>query len=330
VKSKLKIWFADTWRSFCYDNNYFYWLLNTIYDVELDKENPDLLFLSCDPMRKIERDNFKNTNAKKVFFTMEGVPPLFDKSTYPPKIKIQTKINNKLVYYNEGAGDRDYFYSKCDFALAHDIIDDSRYYRFPYWAYQINWFNKSKYSDDGWEDSFLLSEDQLHNNKYFNTPKTKFCAHIYNNSWQNPREEINEKLNAYKHIEGYGEPFGRSLESGFEAKYKIYKDCKFVICTENKIREGYHTEKLFHAKTSGAIPIYWGHSSVNKDFNPDCFINLVDFDSVDSLVEKIKEIDQNEKLYQKYFEEPLFKNGKIPDKFRPSAILNFFQNTVLK
>ena len=330
MKDKLKIWFADFWPEFRNNNNYFYHLLNQEYDVELDEANPEVLFLSADPYRQIQRDLFKNTNAKRVFYTMEGVPPLFDKSTYPPKVKLQTRVNHQLVDYNEGSGDRDYFYSQCDFALAHDIINDSRYYRFPFWVYQINWFNKNKYSDHAWDDSFLLSENQLEDNKYFNTPKTKFCAHIYNSSWQNPREEMHEKISAYKKIEGYGIPFRNNLKSGYEEKYKIYKDCKFVICAENKIREGYHTEKLFHAKTAGSIPIYWGHSSVNKDFNPECFINLIDYDSVDCLVEKVKEIDQDDNLYQKYINTPLFKNAKIPDKFRPSAILNFFKQTVLK
>mgnify|MGYP003329553797 CR=1 FL=1 len=63
-------------------------------------------------------------------------------------------------------------------------------------------------------------------------------------------------------------------------------------------------------------------------FNND-FINLNDFDSVDAMVERIKEIDQNETLYKQYAEAPLFVGNAVPDKFKPAAVLDFFQNTVL-
>ena len=322
---KLKLHFIDFWPNFWHNNNYFYYLLDTVYDVELDKENPDILFLSSDPWRKIERDSFKDTNAKKVFYTIEGVPPLFDKSTYPPPVSIKTRKNGKLVSFNEGSGDRDYFYGQCDFALAHDVIDDSRYYRFPWWAYQINWFNKEAFG----EPDFLLPEDQINDNEYKRTEKTKFCVQIFNNGWQNPREEIHEKLSAYKKVDGYGQLFGNDFYPYEKRKYEIYKDYKFVICFENAIREGYHTEKLFHAKTAGAVPIYWGHSSVSNDFNPESFINLNDFESVDALVERIKEIDQDDSLYQQYVDAPLFTGGVVADKFKPAAVLDFFQNTIL-
>ena len=68
---------------------------------------------------------------------------------------------------------------------------------------------------------------------------------------------------------------------------------------------------------------------MSEDFNPDCFINLNDFDSVDAMVERIKEIDQNETLYKQYAEAPLFVDNAVPDKFKSAAVLDFFQNTVL-
>ena len=47
------------------------------------------------------------------------------------------------------------------------------------------------------------------------------------------------------------------------------------------------------------------------------------------MVERIKEIDQNETLYKQYAEAPLFVDNAVPDKFKPAAVLDFFQNTVL-
>jgi len=73
-----------------------------------------------------------------------------------------------------------------------------------------------------------------------------------------------------------------------------------------------------------------GHKSVENDFNKKCFINLNDFESIDAMVERIKEIDQNETLYQQYAQAPLFVDGVIPDRFKPEAVLKFFKETVLK
>ena len=111
---------------------------------------------------------------------------------------------------------------------------------------------------------------------------------------------------------------------------EILKDYRFSICFEHKVRDGYHSEKLFHAKVAGTIPIYWGAPTVSQDFNPDCFINLNDFESIDAMVERIKEIDQNETLYKQYAQAPLFVDGVVPDKFKPEAVLKFFRERVLK
>jgi hypothetical protein len=110
---------------------------------------------------------------------------------------------------------------------------------------------------------------------------------------------------------------------------EIYKDYKFAICFENSIREGYHTEKLFHAKIAGTLPIYWGHSSVSNDFNSKGFINLNDYESVDELVEYVKKIDQDDDLYNSYIQEPLFSDNTISNEFQPASVLEFFQNTIL-
>ena len=104
----------------------------------------------------------------------------------------------------------------------------------------------------------------------------------------------------------------------------------FSICFENRKRSGYYTEKPFHAKTSGTIPIYYSDEQFSHDFNEKAFLNLNDFDSLEQLLERVKEVDQDEKLYKDYFQEPLFTGGKIKKEFHPDSVLNFFYNTILK
>ena len=87
----MKVAFVDFWPNFRRKNNYFYHLLSLAYDVEIDQQNPDLLILTTDPYRFLQRKKFANSSATRVFWTMESTPPLFDADTYPPEISIRTQ-----------------------------------------------------------------------------------------------------------------------------------------------------------------------------------------------------------------------------------------------
>tara|TARA_R110002110_G_scaffold392178_3_gene605662 strand:- start:589 stop:1608 length:1020 start_codon:yes stop_codon:yes gene_type:complete len=338
----MKVAFVDFWPNFELENNYFFHLLKDAVDLEINQVDPELMFLHTDSYRWKERWFYKDHPAKRVFWTMEGQPPLFDADTYPPNPSVMTRGGvgfgdpDSAATRATNTSDRDYYYGRCDFALTHEVMDDSRHYRFPYWVYHIDWFNKGDY---GGEPNFLIPENEIGNNVYYNAPKTKFCAIMVSNPTCQ-RIETYKKLSKYKQVDGYGNCFKRNdvsmndfhgVNGPWEkTKLETLKDYRFSICFEHKVRDGYHSEKLFHAKVAGTIPIYWGASTVSEDFNPDCFINLNDFESIDAMVERIKEIDQNETLYKQYAEAPLFVDGVIPDKFKPEAVLNFFKETVLK
>ena len=63
--------------------------------------------------------------------------------------------------------------------------------------------------------------------------------------------------------------------------------------------------------------------------NEKAFINRSDFDSADSMVKHIIEVDTNDNLYNEYKNQPLFKNNKIPDSFLPESVLNYFNQYIL-
>jgi hypothetical protein len=341
----MKIAFIDHWPNFRLENNYFFHLLKGSYDLEINQVDPDLLFLHTDSYRFCQRKKFVNHPAKRVFWTMEGEPPRFDSDSYAPSPSIITQGG---VGYGEPTSaatlatndsNRTYYYGRCDFALTHEIMDDVRHYRLPWWTGFIDWFNVGHYGKDS-EPSYLIPENQIASNEYSNTPKTKFCAHVVSNATER-RLDTHKKLNAYKTVDGFGNCFDKQTGAGLndfhgvnspweKQKLEFLKDYRFSICFEHKNRAGYHSEKLFHAKVAGTVPIYWGNESVNNDFNQKCFINLIDYESIDEMVEDIKQIDQDEDRYQSYANEPLFVDNVIPDRFRPEAVLNFFKETVLK
>jgi hypothetical protein len=304
----LKINFVDYWPGYDKRNNYFYHLLSTEYNVLIDEEDPDLLFFSVDYSDIGERNKYKNHRCKKIFFTGESVSPNFDSDE-------SIRMTNHQAHYNIG---------KCDFAFTFDFSDDPRHYRLPLWVLQIDWFDKGGYGNP----EFILRPELIEQNEFISSEKNKFCAMIFNNPTKE-RVETYNLFSTYKKVDGFGHPFG-NWSNGEINKYNNLKNYKFSVCYENRLYAGYYTEKLFHAKTAGNIPIYYCDDEVSNDFNEKCFINLNNYESLESIFEHIKEVDQDDNLYNSYLREPLFKDGLIKKEFLPKSILQFITDTILK
>jgi len=308
MNKQIKVNFVDFWPGFNKNYNYFYHLLKQKYDVVINEEDPDLLFFSVDYARRKERNRYKNHRCKKIFYTGEDVQPNFHTDQ-------DIEMSNFAAHYSIG---------KCDFAFSFSKTMDSRNFRLPLWVLHIDWFGVGRYGDN---PKFLIPLNEISNNSYIQSPKKKFCAAIFSNPTKE-RFTVFEKLSEYKKVDGYGKPFGNKSE-GEREKYNILKDYKFSICLENKIGDGYFTEKLFHAKTAGTIPIYATHSNSAIDFNRNCFIDKNKFDNLDHLLDYIKLVDQSHDLYYSIFNSDLFNEGKIPEKFNPDSVLNFLERKVL-
>ncbi len=96
---------------------------------------------------------------------------------------------------------------------------------------------------------------------------------------------------------------------------KEYSNYKFVIAMENKIDDGYITEKIINAFRSGAVPIFWGDSKAAKQlFNDKAFICVNDFKDLDECANYIVNLDDNK--IRDMINEPVFKDNKMPEMFR--------------
>lgn len=303
--TELRVNFVDFWPGFKKGNNYFYHLLSLDYRVVIDEDDPELLFFSVDYAKTRERYRFATHPCKKIFYTGENVRPNFD----GPQ-----SIDSAM-----------YSIGKCDFAFTFDFSADPRNYRLPLWVLHIDWFNKGGYVNP----KYLLPYEWLETNPFIQGPHDKFCVTIFSNPVP-MRVDFFHKLSTYKAVDGWGKPFG-NWSDGEDHKYQILSNYKFSICFENSINPngGYYTEKLFHAKTAGTIPIYWSESDCAKDFNPKAFLNLNNFVSMDDLINKIIEIDNNETLYNSYLNEPLFPESKFNPSFYPSSVLTFFKKNII-
>lgn len=98
---------------------------------------------------------------------------------------------------------------------------------------------------------------------------------------------------------------GVTVRWGNESKTDFQKKCKFTLCFESTVHNGFITEKLTDAFYSDTIPVYYGSPNITDIFNKDAFINCADYDSFDDVIEKIKELDQDDEKYLAMLRQPI-------------------------
>lgn len=270
----MKVAFLDYWTapgSFHQENNFFIHLLRSVFEgVEIS--HPE--------------------DADVIFSLGFG----FDYGRFKDCIRIQyagENVRPKLKTF--------------DYSLTFDFEDHGgRNFRFPLWMMHIDWFNVGSYDNPDWliPESYLYGE-----NEFTKKRKGEFCSIVFGKQVESRIQAI-KNISKYKHVDIWGKANPNfPLPDGEKYKLDLISGYKFSLCYENSVTPGYHTEKLLHGIVAGNIPIYYGDKTVDKDFNPERFINAVDM-SDEELIEKIKEIDSNDELYNKILNEPIF-NKKV-------------------
>lgn len=205
------------------------------------------------------RDNFKKyENCVKIFFTNENVVPNFN---------------------------------ECDYAVGFNHMEfGQRYLRCP--EYSLN----------------LTSDIQKRECITPELANRKFCNFVYHNANRGGgttlRKEFCEKLMQYKHVDCPGKVLNNMSDESLKidndwrvSKTNFVKQYKFTIAFENTFTSGYTTEKLYQPILANSIPIYLGDPDVAKDFNPKAFINCSDYKDFDEVIERVKELDNDDEKY---------------------------------
>ena len=140
--------------------------------------------------------------------------------------------------------------------------------------------------------------------------KTKFANLIASyDSEGNYRSKLFNELSKYKFVDSPGK-FLKNCDDSVRfqdnSKINFQKQCKFSLCAESAVNAGFNTEKIMDAFYAETIPIYYGDPEIAKIFNPKAFINVSDYPSVEEAVKKIIEIDNDNDLYIKMLNEPVF------------------------
>ncbi|MEI8061989.1 MAG: glycosyltransferase family 10 [bacterium] len=192
-------------------------------------------------------------------------------------------------------------FNLCDYAIGFDYMEfEDRYYRLPiylvanfYRPGEISQQNNAKFTD---QLSFTHN-DLSH--------KTDFCSFVYSNYLgDSTREEFFTKLSMYKKVNAGG-AYLNNVGGRVENKLDFETKHKFSIAFENSSRNGYTTEKLPTALMAKTIPIYWGNPLINEEFNEERFVNCHAYKNFDEVVERIKEIDNDDDVYLKMINQPV-------------------------
>ena len=212
--------------------------------------------------------------------------------------KIKTKDLKSIKIFYTGENERPDL-SWADYSMSFDFDTyGGKNLRLPHWLLYVNWWNEPNFSHA------QISLDQL--NRVWDPEeiwnREGFCSIMIGNPVPN-RLEVAKLIDSnFGSVHAYGKVFGNPYHGD---KVKLLENYKFNICFENSITDGYVTEKFLQAKVAGCIPIYYGHSSVSKDFNHMCAINYVDNEDMEAFMSQMYFFKDKDKFILKA-KEPLF------------------------
>lgn len=304
---------------------FFIFTLSKEYNVIVDPTNPDIVLLSDLGYNGEQIDTFTGqlpskfdiSDTSKKFIYVSG-----EVADFLPSIK-----NSENVW-----------------AIGYNKIQHPRYLRQPSGVID-NWtiYDEARLTDSplGW-----LTETRDFN--AISKRNTRFCS-ITQASHNDFRKKVFDKLSEYKKVTSSGpweqnidpsealnkyqwtkpEYIGRNDGLTYREKMAFFNKYKFNIAIHFTNTPYILQEKIYHAYFSGAIPIFFGNPYILEEgFNPNSFINLHDYDNLDEFLDLVKEIDNNEALYRKYIEEPIFKDNQLPEYYDFDYLSQFLKQVV--
>jgi hypothetical protein len=275
---ELRVGFADMWADFNPEHNFFLSLLKWTgaqhgFQVVHDSQHPSLLIYG--PFGEAHKEY---DGVPKVFFTGENQPPRTGHDTF---------LN-----------------------LGFQYTPDSSYIRLPLWVLEINWFGEDVEKVQNPKPVSL--ESALRQDPAVLDKKRKFCAFVATNPRCQNRNTAFHVLNQWRSVDAGGRlfcnlpggpiPAGLGGGGGELAKVEFYKDYKYVITFENEAAAGYTTEKLFHAKIAGCVPIYWGDKFVDRDFDSKGFLNANTVQTAEDLRALVERLEADPEGWRKILE----------------------------
>lgn len=164
--------------------------------------------------------------------------------------------------------------------------------------------------------------------------KELFCDFIYSHDGIDvSRKRYFDLLNSYKRVESAGTYLNNQQndavvdfrDNGDTSKYKLQEKCKFSLCVQSIDKDWFINEKIMHVIKANSIPIFWGTEKIKEIVNHERVIFINDYKNDEELLNRVKEIDNNDELYCKIISTPLFKDQGFQDKTIDNACRFFYK-----
>lgn len=155
------------------------------------------------------------------------------------------------------------------------------------------------------------------------TQREKFCAFVVSNDFCDTRNRFFDLLSQYKQVDSGG-LYRNNIGGPVPDKLEFQKQYKFSICFENSSTPGYLTEKLVDGFAAGTVPIYWGDPLAVREFNPDSFLNAMEYPTLEALVERVREIDNDAEQWLAMASAPIFREGSLGRQYQDGMLIREF------
>ena len=203
-------------------------------------------------------------------------------------------------------------FNTCDYAFGFDHMEfGDRYYRMPLYLMAV-FYRKEELEAVGDADfakQLAFTKDDL-------AKKSGFCSFVYSNYLgDDAREVFFDKLSSYKKVDSGG-AYLNNIGGRVANKLAFEAAHKFSIAFENSSRSGYTTEKIVSSLLAKTIPIYWGNPDIGREFNEKRFINCHRYKNFDEVVQRVKDIDNDDALYMQIMNEPVATGGYDFDRVK--------------
>jgi hypothetical protein len=131
--------------------------------------------------------------------------------------------------------------------------------------------------------------------------RPKFACMILSN--QEPtRMRMARALSEVGQVDLFGPAVGKRLAN----KALVACDYRYMICFENAFAPGYVTEKPLDAWILGCVPLWAGLDSA-QILNPNAVWNLLDFTSMEAMVDAVAQLEDRPELINEITESPLLR-----------------------
>ena len=274
------------------------------------KESIRIKFIDFWPSFNIYHNKF--VDALQTQRTVEVIPP---ESPQKPDLLFYSRCGKGRHYLYEDCvkifytGENDVpNYNECDYSISfHDIDVDGRNIRYPLYALE-------NYPVGATSPKIVTEAPE----------NREFCSLVMSNSSIcDPRRiEIISAVDEY-HPVANGGAFRNNVGGRVKDKIQFISRFKVNLALENSQIKGYVTEKIADAFITHTVPIYWGGNASKSDFNPESFINVDDYDSLDNFISDLHRINSDDDRYLKILNAPhhLYENIAALDS-RMAAFLN--------